>query len=61
MDDRRAGVAGLAALFGAAALAWGWLLAGAGVGMEQMDMGGGDITDASRASPEPCCWRGEGR
>ena len=43
MDDRRAGAAGAAAVFGAAALAWGWLLAGAGVGMERMDMGGGNI------------------
>jgi len=43
MDDRRAGAAGLAAVLGTAALAWGWLLAGAGVGMEGMDMGGGNI------------------
>jgi predicted metal-binding membrane protein len=39
---KRAGPAALA-IFGAAALAWAWLLAGAGVGMEQMDMGGGNL------------------
>src|SRR5689334_20861032 len=42
-DDSGTGVASVLALYGAAALAWGWLLAGAGVGMEPMDMGGGDM------------------
>jgi predicted metal-binding membrane protein len=39
--DNEAGVGTALALFGAAALAWGWLLTGAGVGAEPMDMGGG--------------------
>ena len=33
----------LAALFAVVLLAWGWLLLGAGIRMEQMDMGGGRI------------------
>src|SRR5262245_34625550 len=38
-DDRDTGLGSVFALYGAAALAWGWLLAGAG-GVEGMDMGG---------------------
>jgi predicted metal-binding membrane protein len=40
-DDSGPGVGSALAIFGAAALAWGWLLAGTGVGMQAMDMGGG--------------------
>jgi predicted metal-binding membrane protein len=40
-DDSRARVGSAVAIYAAAALAWGWLLAGAG--MEKMDMGGGDM------------------
>jgi predicted metal-binding membrane protein len=41
--DNGRGVGGALAIFGAACLAWGWLLTGAGVGMQEMDMGGGSM------------------
>lgn len=49
-DDKEAGVGAVLALFGAAALAWGWLLTGAGLGMDAMDMGAGDVM------PMPAEW-----
>ena len=40
---RREGVAVLAGLVVVVLLAWGWLFLGAGLGMQRMDMGGGQI------------------
>jgi predicted metal-binding membrane protein len=40
---RREGVAVLAGLIVVVLLAWGWLFLGAGLGMQRMDMGGGQI------------------
>ena len=40
---RREGAAVLTGLLAVVLLAWGWLFLGAGLGMQQMDMGGGQI------------------
>ena len=45
----------LAGLAGVIALAWVWLLAGAGLHMDEMDMGGGQVMlDGARVDSRIC-------